>query len=93
MQVPIELTYLEPAITDTKIGLRIGNLLHIRHDWALVAGIDDIVGSGGQGVSPSELGLGASLNGDDGVGRGCGVGATVADDVVGRNVSDGLNDC
>jgi hypothetical protein len=83
-------TYLEPSTADTGVCLRIRHLLHVRHDGALVGGVDDIAWPRGQGVAPRERCLGAGLDGDDGVGLGCGVGAAVADDVVGRYVCDGL---
>jgi hypothetical protein len=41
-------------------------------------------------VAPREGSLGAGLDGDDGVGLGCGVGTAVADDVVRCHVCDGL---
>lgn len=83
-------TYLEPSTANTRVSLRIRHLLHVRHDGALVGGVDDIAGPGGQGVAPREGRLGAGLDGDDGAGLGCGVGAAVADDVVGCYVRDGL---
>ena len=83
-------TYLEPSTANARVSLRIRHLLHVRHDGSLVGRVDDIAGPGGQGVAPCEGRLGAGLDGDDGVGLGCGVGAAVADDVVRRYVCDGL---
>ena len=55
-----------------------------------MAGIDNIVRSGGEGVAPCEFGLGSCLDVDHGGSRFGWVGSTVADDVVGSNLSDGL---
>lgn len=55
-----------------------------------MGGVDDVVGTGGQGVTPCEGGLGTGLDGDDGVGFGGGVGAAVADYVVAGYVVYGL---
>lgn len=41
-------------------------------------------------MAPREGSLRSGLDGDDGAGLGCGVGAAVADDVVGCYVCDGL---
>jgi hypothetical protein len=55
-----------------------------------VAGVDDIAGARGQGVAPCESRRRAGLDGDDGAGLRCWVGAAVADNVVGCHISDWL---
>jgi len=58
-----------------------------------VRGIDNVVGPGLQRVAPVERGLGSGLHGYDLGGGFCGVGASVADDVVGGDFCDGLRVC
>lgn len=85
-----EWDYLEPAIPDSRVGLRVGDLLHIRHHRALVARVDNITRSRCQGMAPREFGLGTGLDGDDRAGRGSRIRTTVANDVVGGHISDWL---
>lgn len=55
-----------------------------------MAGVDDVVGPGGQSVPPCKGSLGAGLYGDDSVGLGGWVGTAIAGDVVGCYVCDWL---
>jgi hypothetical protein len=54
-----------------------------------VARIDNIVVSRCQGVAPCECSRGPGLQSNYGAGFGCGVGSTIAHNVVGRDVVDG----
>lgn len=54
-----------------------------------MAGVHDIVGAGGEGVSPDSLDGAAGVDGDDLVRGSGGVGAAVAGKVVGSHVGDG----
>jgi hypothetical protein len=86
-------THLEPAITDTAICLCIRHFLQVCHNGTLVAGVNDIVGAGLQSVAPGQSCGRAGLHCDNCVGL-CGwVRATVADNVVGGHVLDGLGVC
>lgn len=79
---------------DSRISLRVRDFLEVGHDGAFVRSVDDIVGARGQGVAPGELCGGSGLDVDDGVGLLDGaVGATVAGDVGGGDVLDGLDTC
>ena len=81
---------LKPAAADSSVCQRVADFLHIRHYGAFVAGVDDVGGIAGQGMSPCELGGRASGDGDDCGAGGGWVWAAVAGNVVGGYVRDGL---
>ena len=82
---------LEPSAADASVGLGVADLLQVGHYRALVRGVNDIVGSGGEGMAPCHGYLGAGLDGYDGVGFGGAIiGWAVAGDGVASYVTDGL---
>jgi hypothetical protein len=82
-------TYLEPPTPNSRITLRVRNLLQVRHDRALVTRVNHIVSPARECMAPCQRRRAASLDGDDGVGFGSRVGAAVAHDVIGGDVVDG----
>lgn len=82
------ISYLEPSTTNTAITRRVRHLLQVGHDGALVARVNDVAGSGCECVSPCQGSGRSSLEGDDRAGLCGGVGSTIADDVVGRDIVD-----
>lgn len=78
-----------PSTADTSVSQGVIDLLEVCKGRTLVAGIHDIVGAGGESVSPDGLDGAAGVDGDDLVGGSGGVGASVAGKVVGGHVGDG----
>lgn len=55
-----------------------------------MACVDDVSRAGSEGVAPCQCGSGAGLDRDDGTGRCRGVGAAIANDIIGCYILDGL---
>lgn len=83
------MTHLEPSTADARIGLCVSDFLEIRHDGALVRGVNHVRGTGLECVAPDQFCGRAGLEGNDCAGFLGGVGAAIADNVVGGDVVDG----
>lgn len=83
---------LEPAITDTRVGGGVADLLQVSQGRALVGAIHNIIrrcASSAEHVTPESSDVGACLDVDDCRGGGGWVRVAVADHRVGRDIFDG----